>query len=101
MSKRAESLLKEASQLPDGDRVQLIEDLVTTLEGAKGQYTSDPTALQMLVHVREILRRLRARGNTGTPGSKKDQIEALFGSLRNDPLERPPQGSFEARDELG
>ena len=33
--------------------------------------------------------------------TKKETLAALFGSLRSDPLERPAQQSFEARDEVG
>ena len=28
------------------------------------------------------------------------ELAALFGALRNDPLQRPPQGTLEDRDEL-
>lgn len=100
MSKRAEAVLKEASQLPDSDRVQLIEDLLGTLEPPAGAQPVDPTTLQMLIHIREILRRLRARRAPEDRSSKRDQLEALFGSLRHDPLVRPPQGSVEVRDEI-
>ena len=32
--------------------------------------------------------------------SKREALTALFGSLRADPLERPPQGAFETREEI-
>jgi hypothetical protein len=28
------------------------------------------------------------------------ELAVLFGTLRDDPLQRPPQGTFEVRDEL-
>jgi len=32
---------------------------------------------------------------------KKETLTALFGSLRTDPLERPPQQALESREEVG
>ena len=69
MAETAQSILDKARELSGRDRVHLVEALVDSLERPSESYASDPDALKMLQHVREILCRLRLRQALGTSRS--------------------------------
>lgn len=71
-----EQIEKLAEKLSPGEKVRLIEKLTRTLE-------------------REYVAQLPK-----APGWPPGFIEHTYGSLSDDPLERPPQGEFEERDHL-
>ena len=42
----------------------------------------------------------QARTGVPAPLTKREQLLALYGSLADDPLERPSQGAFEVREPI-
>lgn len=71
-----EQLVTMAEALPSRDKVRLIQQLTRTLE--KEYIAQLPEA----------------------PGWPPGFIERTYGSLADDPIERPPQGDFEERDAI-
>ena len=61
--------------------------------------TSDDKA-RLIEHLRIELEREALARTPEAPGWPPGFFERTYGSLADDPMERPPQGDYEVRDEI-
>jgi hypothetical protein len=81
--------------------------IVTTTDSQGHLVVDVPVAIpNRRVQVLVVWQEVAANATQETPdkvskAKKRAELEALAGSLADDPLERPPQGTFEAREPIG